>query len=99
MTGGLLPGPPIGIRLANLRLPCQSVLRRTATLMDRPPNGAPRRPLPRLLGSMTIGVPELLIVLAIVLVLFGGRKLPGLGRGIGSGLREFKDSLKGGDRE
>jgi len=47
---------------------------------------------------MSIGVPELLIVLAIVLVLVGGRKLPGLGRGLGSGMREFKDSLKGGDR-
>ena len=46
---------------------------------------------------MTIGVPELLIVLAIVLVLVGGRKLPALGRGLGGGMREFKDSLKGGD--
>ena len=48
---------------------------------------------------MTIGVPELLIVLAIVLVLVGGRKLPGLGRGLGTGMREFKDSIKGSDRE
>ena len=47
---------------------------------------------------MTIGVPELLIVLAIILVLVGGRKLPGLGRGLGTGMREFKDSLKGSDR-
>ena len=46
---------------------------------------------------MSIGVPELLIVLAIVLVLVGGRKLPGLGRGIGTGVREFKDSIKGSD--
>ena len=48
---------------------------------------------------MNIGVPELLIVLAIVLVLVGGRKLPGLGRGIGTGVREFKDSIKGSDRD
>ena len=48
---------------------------------------------------MTIGVPELLIVLAIVLVLVGGRKLPALGRGLGSGMREFKDSITGNDRE
>jgi sec-independent protein translocase protein TatA len=47
---------------------------------------------------MTIGVPELLIVLAIVLVLVGGRKLPGLGRGLGGGIREFKDSIRGSDR-
>ncbi len=44
---------------------------------------------------MPIGIPELLIVLAIVLVLYGGRKLPELGRGLGAGMREFKDSLKG----
>ena len=48
---------------------------------------------------MTIGVPELLIVLAIILVLVGGRKLPGLGRGLGTGFREFKDSVKGRDTE
>jgi sec-independent protein translocase protein TatA len=48
---------------------------------------------------MSIGVPELLIVLAIVLVLVGGRKLPGLGRGLGTGMREFKDSIKGSDRD
>ena len=48
---------------------------------------------------MTIGVPELLIVLAIILVLVGGRKLPGLGRGIGTGVREFKDSIRGSDRD
>jgi sec-independent protein translocase protein TatA len=44
---------------------------------------------------MSIGVPELLIVLAIVLVLVGGRKLPALGRGLGSAMREFKDSIRG----
>jgi sec-independent protein translocase protein TatA len=48
---------------------------------------------------MNIGVTELLIVLAIVLVLVGGRKLPGLGRGLGTGFREFKDSIKGPDRD
>jgi sec-independent protein translocase protein TatA len=44
---------------------------------------------------MSIGVPELLIVLAIILVLVGGRRLPGLGRGLGTGMREFKDSITG----
>jgi TatA/E family protein of Tat protein translocase len=47
---------------------------------------------------MTIGVPELLIVLAIVLLIFGPKRLPGLGRSLGSGFRNFKDSLKGPDR-
>ncbi len=36
---------------------------------------------------------ELLIVLAIVLLVFGARRLPSLGRDLGSGMREFKDGL------
>jgi sec-independent protein translocase protein TatA len=48
---------------------------------------------------MSIGVTELLIVLAIVLVLVGGRKLPQLGRGLGTGFREFKDSIRDSDRD
>jgi sec-independent protein translocase protein TatA len=42
-----------------------------------------------------IGVPELLIVLVIVLVIFGPKRLPMLGRQLGSGMREFKDSVTG----
>ena len=42
-----------------------------------------------------IGWPELLIVLGIVLLLFGPKRLPGMGRALGSGLREFKDSISG----
>lgn len=42
--------------------------------------------------------PTHLIVLAVVaIVLFGGRKLPELGKGLGEGLRGFKDGLKGVD--
>ena len=41
-----------------------------------------------------IGVPELLIVLAIVIVIFGANRLPGLGKGIGSAIRNFKDGMK-----
>jgi sec-independent protein translocase protein TatA len=46
-----------------------------------------------------IGIPELIIVLVILLVIFGPKRLPGLGRSLGSGMREFKDSIsgKGGD--
>jgi sec-independent protein translocase protein TatA len=49
----------------------------------------------------SIGPPELLIVLVIVLVIFGPKRLPGLGRSLGSGMREFKDSItgKGSDRD
>jgi sec-independent protein translocase protein TatA len=45
----------------------------------------------------TIGPLELLIVLGIVLVIFGPKRLPGLGRQLGSGMREFRDSIRGKD--
>jgi sec-independent protein translocase protein TatA len=38
---------------------------------------------------------HLLIILGIALVLFGGKKLPELGKGLGEGLRGFKDGMKG----
>jgi sec-independent protein translocase protein TatA len=41
---------------------------------------------------------NLLIVLLIVLVLFGARRLPGLGRGLGQGMREFKDGITGASK-
>ena len=46
---------------------------------------------PTLLIGMP-GGPEWLIILAIVLLLFGGKKLPGLMRGLGKGIKEFKDA-------
>ncbi len=45
---------------------------------------------------MGIGLPEIAIVLVIVLVIFGPKRLPDLGRSLGSGMREFKDSVTGG---
>ena len=42
-----------------------------------------------------IGPTELIIVLVIVLLIFGPKRLPGLGRQLGSGMREFKDSITG----
>jgi sec-independent protein translocase protein TatA len=44
---------------------------------------------------MPIGVPELLIVLVVVLVIFGPKRLPAVGRAIGGGMREFKDAVTG----
>jgi sec-independent protein translocase protein TatA len=41
----------------------------------------------------TIGPLELLIVLGIVLLIFGPKRLPGLGRQLGASMREFKDSI------
>ena len=43
----------------------------------------------------SLGVPELLIILLIVIIIFGANKLPQLGKGLGQGLRNFKDSVKG----
>ena len=43
-----------------------------------------------------IGIPELIIVLVILLVIFGPKRLPGAGKALGTGMREFKDSLTGG---
>ena len=39
---------------------------------------------------------HLIFILIIVLILFGPGKLPELGKGLGKGIREFKDALKGG---
>ena len=46
-----------------------------------------------------IGPLELVIVLVIVLVVFGPKRLPSLGRQLGAGMREFKDSVTGKDRD
>lgn len=42
-----------------------------------------------------IGIPELAIVLVIVLLIFGPKRLPQLGKQLGGGMREFKDSIQG----
>ena len=42
-----------------------------------------------------IGFPELLIVLVIALIVLGPKKLPEVGRSLGRGMREFKDSVSG----
>lgn len=44
-----------------------------------------------------IGPLEIIILLVIVLVIFGPKRLPELGRGLGKGMREFKDSITGKD--
>ena len=43
----------------------------------------------------TPGITEIIIVLVIVLIIFGPKRLPDLGRSLGSGMREFKDSVTG----
>jgi sec-independent protein translocase protein TatA len=44
-----------------------------------------------------LGPWELILILAIVVVLFGAKRLPEMGKGIGEGIKNFKKSIKGGD--
>lgn len=44
----------------------------------------------------SFGIPELLIILVIIIVIFGANRLPEIGRGIGKGIRNFKDATKDG---
>lgn len=46
-----------------------------------------------------LGGPEIAIILVIVLLLFGGKKIPELMRGLGKGVREFKDGKDGTDAD
>jgi sec-independent protein translocase protein TatA len=43
----------------------------------------------------TIGMPELLVILVLAVLLFGSSKIPELAKGLGEGIRNFKDSMKG----
>ncbi|HEV7455088.1 MAG TPA: twin-arginine translocase TatA/TatE family subunit [Candidatus Saccharimonadales bacterium] len=51
------------------------------------------------LAFLDLGAPELIIILAIVLLLFGGRKLPELSRSLGTSMRELRSGLSGGGNE
>lgn len=46
-----------------------------------------------------LGMPELLVILVIVVVLFGASKLPQIGAGLGKGIRNFKDATKESDKK
>jgi sec-independent protein translocase protein TatA len=47
----------------------------------------------------TPGPLEIIVILVIVLVIFGPKRLPDLGRSLGRGMREFKDSVTGKDKD
>jgi sec-independent protein translocase protein TatA len=46
-----------------------------------------------------IGLPELLVVLALALLVFGPKKLPDLARGLGQAIRGFKESVEEGEHD
>ena len=46
-----------------------------------------------------LGLPELMIILFIVVIIFGANRLPELGRGIGAGIKNFKSGLSDGKKE
>ena len=48
-----------------------------------------------LLFLQNIGTPELIILVVLVLLLFGGKKIPELMKGIGKGIKSFKEGVKG----
>src|SRR5579863_10539584 len=50
------------------------------------------------MGTSLLAPTHLIILLVIVLLLFGAKRLPEIGRSLGTGMREFKDSVSGSDK-
>jgi sec-independent protein translocase protein TatA len=48
---------------------------------------------------MGLGATEIILILAVVLLLFGGKKIPELMKGLGKGVKEFKDATSGSEEE
>jgi sec-independent protein translocase protein TatA len=48
--------------------------------------------------TLFIGAPQIILIAVVVLLFFGGRKIPELMRGLGTGIKEFKDATKDEDR-
>ena len=45
-----------------------------------------------------LGIPELIIILIIIIMIFGANRLPEIGRGVGKGIRNFKESTREGGK-
>jgi len=48
---------------------------------------------------MGLGIPELIVILFIIILIFGASRLPEIGRGLGKGIRNFKDATRGGPKD
>lgn len=48
---------------------------------------------------MMLGLPEMIVLGLIVILIFGAKKIPQIGAGLGQGIRNFKDSLSGKDED
>lgn len=47
----------------------------------------------------SLGIWEILLIVVVIALLFGGRKLPELGRGLGQGIKNFKNAVKGESKD
>ncbi|MCC7303710.1 MAG: twin-arginine translocase TatA/TatE family subunit [Bacteroidia bacterium] len=47
----------------------------------------------------SLGTTEIILIVAVILLMFGGKKIPELMRGLGQGVREFKDASKGDKKD
>ena len=51
-----------------------------------------------MINFLMIGTTEIILIVLVVLLLFGGKKIPELMRGLGSGVKSFKDGMREGDK-
>lgn len=52
-----------------------------------------------ILGFLNLGGPEVFVIVLVILLLFGAKRIPDLAKGVGRGVREFKDAMNGVQNE